>query len=112
MKLLQFIEIGTLATKFDYKNKQIELLIHAPVNANSTMKDVYDYLTDVKEIKEDPYAMVALEKFITAQYQDSFDKNIFKECDIKIKSYDTNQYYMIFHLSTIRNIMEDAVEKE
>lgn len=112
MKLLQFIEIGTLATKFDYKDKEIELLIHAPVNEKSTMKEVYDYLTEVKEIKEDPYAMVALEKFITAQDQDSFDKNIFDECEIEIKSYDKNQYYMIFHLSSIRNIMEDAVEKE
>jgi hypothetical protein len=112
MKMLQFIEIGTLATKFDYKDQNIELLIHAPVTHKSTMKDVYDYLADVKEIKDDPYAMVALEKFISAQDHDSFDKNIFKECEIEIKSYDKNQYYMIFHLSTIRNIMEEAVEKE
>lgn len=103
MKALQFIEIGTLANDSDFEG-DVETLLHVPINDETTMKEVYDDLVD--QLTGDEYSILALEKFIAAQDKDSFDQNIFKAEKIKLEAGDINQYYMIFHLFNVKNMLE------
>lgn len=105
MKILQFIEIGTLATPADYDNK-VGDLHQIPVSADSTPRIIYERLAD--ELANDPEAMIALGKFVESQKEDTLDKGIFADCDIQLDPDDINQYYMIFQLITVVNIMANA----
>lgn len=105
MKILQFIEIGTLATPTDYDN-QVGELFQIPVTADSTPRIIFERLAD--DMKNDPDAMIAFGKFMQSQNQETLDKGIFADCDIQLDPEDVNQYYMIFQLITVVNIMENA----
>lgn len=104
MKMLQLIDIGTKATDTDLEG-DVETLLQIPIDNTSTMTNVYDAL--VEETEGDEFAVLALEKFISVQYDDSFDRNIYEAENIKLDEADDNQYYMVFHLFEIKNIIEE-----
>lgn len=111
MKILQFIEIGTFATSTDFDNKVGELY-QVPVNSDTTPRMVFDVLVDL--IKHDSDALEAFSRFMENQMEDNLDKNIFDDCEIIIDHDDTNQYYMIFQLMTVVNIInrtEDVIDE-
>lgn len=104
MKMLQLIDIGTKISDTDLEG-DVETLLQIPIDNTSTMTNVYDALVD--EVEGDDFGMLALEKFISIQDEDSFDKNIYEAEEIKLEDDDTNQYYMIFHLIEIKNILDE-----
>lgn len=104
MKTLQLIDIGTKLSDTDLEGT-VDTLFQIPIDNTSTMTNVYDAL--VEEIEGDDFGMLALEKFISIQDEDSFDKNIYEAEEIKLENDDDNQYYMIFHLFGIKNILNE-----
>ena len=105
MKTIQLIEIGTKLTESDLEG-DVDTLLQVPINNTSTMTNVYDELVNM--VEGDAFAMLALEKFISAQYNESFDKNIYDTENIKLDIADDNQYYMSFHLFEIKNIIDTS----
>jgi hypothetical protein len=104
MKTLQLIDIGTKLSDTDLEGT-VDTLFQIPIDNTSTMTNVYDAL--VEEIEGDDFGMLALEKFISIQDEDSFNKNIYETEEIKLENDDDNQYYMIFHLFGIKNILNE-----